>query len=217
MQVPLHVISTKLPTLLLLYYFGMLVSIDMIRFNLLFIIGCLKMIEHKIPELHNKLQYVLSKIPHRFLFVDIKSQKLFLTEGDQIIREYDISSSKFGTGNLENSNRTPLGIHKIINKYGHNAPAGRIFQSRIDTGVDWHKDITGDNLILTRILRLQGLEPGVNQGPGIDSFERYIYIHGTNREELIGTPMSHGCICMRNEDIIELFDIVEEDTIVIIN
>ena len=72
-------------------------------------------------------------------------------------------------------------------------------------------------MILTRILRLRGLEPGINSGPGIDSWERYIYIHGTNHEELIGTPISHGCVCMRNRDIIELYDSIQEETIVVID
>jgi len=66
-------------------------------------------------------------------------------------------------------------------------------------------------------MRLEGLEDGINRGPNIDSFDRYIYIHGTNREEQIGTPISHGCICMKHNDIIKLFDIVTEDTIVIID
>lgn len=76
--------------------------------------------------------------------------------------------------------------------------------------------MTEDNMVLTRILRLRGMEPGLNTGSGVDSFERYIYIHGTNREDLIGTPMSHGCVCMRNQDIIELFDEIKEGTIVYI-
>lgn len=142
---------------------------------------------------------------------------MFLTDGDTVQKVYDISTSKYGIGNVENSNQTPLGIHRIANKIGDNAPPGRIFKSRIDTGIDWCEDLTEENMVLTRILRLQGLEPGVNNGPGIDSFERYIYIHGTNREDLIGTPMSHGCICMRNKEIIELYDSVEEGTIVIIS
>jgi UDP-N-acetylmuramate--alanine ligase len=70
---------------------------------------------------------------------------------------------------------------------------------------------------LTRILRLEGLEEGINKGPGVDSFERYIYIHGTGREDLIGTPLSHGCVCLRNLDIIRLFGMVKESTLVYID
>jgi len=175
------------------------------------------MIENKIPIIRSKLQQVLKTIPKIILHVDIEKQKLFIIKKRQIIKTYDVSTSKFGIGNQENSNQTPLGIHQIFNKIGHNAPPGRIFKSREDTGIDYHEGITEENLVLTRILRLDGLEPGVNKGGAVDSFERYIYIHGTNREDLIGTPLSHGCICMRNNDIIELFNSVEEGTIVIID
>ena len=72
-------------------------------------------------------------------------------------------------------------------------------------------------MILTRILRLEGLEEGVNRGPGIDSFERYIYIHGTNKERQIGAPMSNGCVCMKNNDVVALFNSVKEGTIVVID
>jgi UDP-N-acetylmuramate--alanine ligase len=99
---------------------------------------------------------------------------------------------------------------------GHNAPPGRIFKSRIDTGCNYNPDTREENLICTRILRLEGLQLGINKGPGIDSYERYIYIHGTNRENEIGTPISHGCICMKNADIIALFNIVKENTFVVI-
>lgn len=174
------------------------------------------MSEHKLPAIYNKLLYVLHYVPQRILYIDSKIQKMFFAERNKIKKTYDISTSKFGIGNQEGSNKTPTGVHKIICKIGDGAPAGRIFKSRIDTGIDWHEGFTEENMILSRILRLQGLEYGVNSGIGIDSYERYIYIHGTNREDLIGTPMSHGCICMRNNDIIELFDSVEEDTIVII-
>jgi hypothetical protein len=87
-----------------------------------------------------------------------------------------------------------------------------VFRSREDTGViapilTARVDVEED-LILTRILWLEGLEPGVNRGPGIDSRERYIYIHGTNEEGLIGTPASHGCVRMRNQDVVTLFDLL---------
>ncbi len=175
------------------------------------------MIDHKIPLLQNRLQQLQCNTDSIYLHIDIEEQKLFFIKNKEVIKTYPVSTSKFGTGNLENSNRTPLGVHQIINKIGHNAPPGRIFRSREDTGENYNTSMTEENLILTRILRLDGLEPGINKGESIDSYERYIYIHGTNREDLIGTPMSHGCICMRNNDIIELFDSVEEGTLVIID
>jgi lipoprotein-anchoring transpeptidase ErfK/SrfK len=153
----------------------------------------------------------------RFICVDTKAQKLYLVESGNVVRSFDVSTSKYGVGNRENSFQTPPGVHVIIEKIGEGAPSGRIFKDRLDTGIDWRPGLLGENMILTRILRLQGLEPGINSGPGIDTYERYVYIHGTNREDLIGTPMSHGCVCMRNRDIMDLFDSVEEGTIVVID
>ena len=107
-------------------------------------------------------------------------------------------------------------MHRIKEKIGSGAPEGRIFKDRRDTGIDWDRVSTEDNLILTRILRIEGLEEGINKGAGVDSYERLVYIHGTNQEDLVGTPLSHGCMCLRNQDILHLFDIVKEGTIVYI-
>jgi UDP-N-acetylmuramate--alanine ligase len=168
-------------------------------------------------RLTERLTTLLSAVPRRYLYVNTREQRLLDIRDGEIAAGWPVSTSRFGIGNHENSGKTPLGIHRISQKYGDGAPIGRIFVSREDTGRDWNGDTEQDNLILTRILRLEGLEAGINRGPGIDSFERYIYIHGTNREEQIGTPLSHGCICMRNSDVIELFDLTPEGTIVIID
>ena len=151
-----------------------------------------------------------------FLVVSIEEQALFVCRNDTTVERYDCSTSRFGNGSRENSLKTPLGIHRICERYGAGAPPGRVFRDREDTGEDWDHRQNGDNLILTRILRLEGLEEGINKGPGIDSYERYIYIHGTGREDLIGTPLSHGCVCMRNNDVIRLFDRIGEGTLVYI-
>ncbi len=151
-----------------------------------------------------------------FLVVSIETQTLLVCANDTIVERYNASTSRFGNGNRENSLKTPLGVHRIKEKFGAGAPAGRIFRDREDTGEDWDHRSTGENLILTRILRLEGLEEGINKGAGVDSYERYIYIHGTGREDLIGTPLSHGCVCLRNLDIIRLFAIVKEGTLVYI-
>ncbi len=153
----------------------------------------------------------------RYLFVSIDKQRLFFVQNGMIKHIYAVSTSQFGVGNKEGSFKTPTGIHKIASKIGKGAPMYRIFRSRVDTGITWTPDINEENLVLTRILRLEGCEKGINRDKDIDSFSRYIYLHGTNREELIGTPISHGCICMKNKDIIELFDMVEEKDIVIID
>lgn len=169
------------------------------------------------PEWRQRLLGAAGSIPDLYLFVDTGSQTLSLIKGARLSATYSVSTSKFGIGNQKDSFKTPLGIHRVIEKYGAGCPSGRIFKDREDTGKDWSRDITDENLILSRILRLDGLEPGINREGSIDSYERYIYIHGTNQEPLIGTPASHGCVCMKNNDVIELFDKVPEKTIVIIS
>ncbi|HXY62411.1 MAG TPA: L,D-transpeptidase family protein, partial [Nitrospirota bacterium] len=164
-----------------------------------------------------KLRKFLNNPKEPFLVVSIETQTLLVCQNDTILERYDISTSRFGNGNRENSLKTPLGVHRIRGKFGAGAPEGRIFIDREDTGADWDHSLNGDNLILTRILRLEGLEEGINKGAGVDSYERYIYIHGTGREDLIGTPLSHGCVCLRNLDIIRLFETVQEGTIVYID
>ena len=170
----------------------------------------------RLSLIHKKLSKFMTDPQDRFLVVSVEHQTLYVCENGAIVDRYNCSTSRFGTGNRENSLKTPPGIHRINEKYGAGAPPGRVFRDREDTGEDWDHSQTGDNLILTRILRLEGLEQGVNKGPGIDSYERYIYIHGTGREDLIGTPLSHGCVCMRNHDVARLFDEVGEGTLVYI-
>jgi lipoprotein-anchoring transpeptidase ErfK/SrfK len=173
-----------------------------------------------IPQSQNRIRDVTGSIPARFLYVDSAKQSLSVVENGSAARKYPVSTSKFGIGNRENSLMTPRGVHRVVEKYGHGAPAGRIFRDRLDTGETWEigaPGVPGDGLVLTRILRLEGLEDGINRGPGIDSYERYIYIHGTNNEASIGAPSSHGCVCMTNSDVIELFDGVTEGTIVLID
>ena len=171
----------------------------------------------RLRSVYKKLGQFLIEPRELFLVVSIETQTLLVCVNDTIIDRYDASSSRFGNGIRENSLKTPLGIHRIKEKFGAGAPAGRIFKDRIDTGIDWDRRSTEDNLILTRILRLEGLEEGINKGAGVDSYERYIYIHGTSQEEFIGAPLSHGCVCLRNLDIIRLFEIVKEGTLVYID
>jgi len=152
-----------------------------------------------------------------FLVVSIETQTLLVCANDAIVERYAASTSRFGHGNRENSLKTPLGIHRIKEKFGADSPPGRVFRDREDTGEDWDHSQTGDNLILSRILRLEGLEEGINKGGSVDTYERYIYIHGTGREDLIGTPLSHGCVCLRNLDVIHLFETVKEGTLVYID
>ncbi|MDZ4844841.1 MAG: L,D-transpeptidase [Chitinophagales bacterium] len=154
-----------------------------------------------------------------FLLVNIQKQEMYLVRNDTIKKNYHISSAKNGIGNTAGSGKTPLGVHRIAEKIGNGAKPNTIFLGRKDAGktatilkepIDSEEDY-----VTSRILWLEGMEPGINKGKGIDSKQRYIYIHGTPEEGLIGTPASHGCIRMYNKDVIELFDLVNTGTLVV--
>ena len=150
----------------------------------------------------------------QLIFVDIETQQLFLLNKGKLSKNYLISSSYYGTGSKENSLRTPLGRHEIYKKLGENLPINAILKGRVWNGavaeiIREPIDTEFDH-VTSRILWLDGLEIGKNKGKGIDSRERYIYIHGTAEEGLIGKPASDGCIRMYNSDVIELFDLVDE-------
>ncbi len=139
---------------------------------------------------------------------------------EHVLMEYPVSTSRYGIGNENGSFRTPLGEHSIAQKIGAGCRINEVFIGRQPQGVLEELKQGGaslpEDIITSRILWLKGLEPGINQGEGIDSFERYIYIHGTSEEELIGQAASHGCVRMRNKDVIELFDNVDENCRVLI-
>jgi len=132
----------------------------------------------------------------------------------QVHCQYDISTASKGISCQKNSYGTPIGLHTIKECIGDKMPIGTRFVGRVATAEQVKIEMTAPQVapqgdyILTRILRLSGLEPSVNLGGDVDSFARYIYFHGTNEEYLIGTPASHGCIRMRNADIVELFSLV---------
>ena len=152
--------------------------------------------------------------------VDIRLQQLYLWEpypdGDMLIRQYTVSTAANGPGEQSGSYCTPRGRHRIAEKIGAGAPLYAAFKGREPTGEIWTSALDaadpGRDWILTRILWLEGLEPGRNQGGTVDSRARYIYIHGTNEEHRIGPPASHGCIRMKHADVAELFDLVKVGT-----
>ena len=158
--------------------------------------------------------------PSTVLFISIENQELYYIRNKTVVNTFIISSSKYGTGNENGSNKTPLGIHKVKEKHGEDTPlngimVGRIFNGKIATVYhDTTRSKTDD--ITTRILWLEGMEEGKNKGIGIDSYKRYIYIHGTSEEGRLGMPASHGCIRMKNKDIIDLYRIIEVGTLVLI-
>ena len=148
--------------------------------------------------------------------VDISEQRLYLIENSLIKASYPISTSKYGEGSIENSFKTPLGKHSIKEMIGEEAEINTIFTSRINTKrsatiIDQFED-TDNDYVTSRIMWLDGEEDGFNKGGNVDSFRRYIYIHGTHEEGLIGTKASHGCIRMFNYDVIELFNLVNIGT-----
>ena len=151
------------------------------------------------------------------LYVSVEHQTLQHIVDGTVLKTYPVSTALNGTGNVENSGMTPLGVHVVAEKFGHGAPLGRIFVDRLDTGETWVPPMDPCNRILSRILWLRGMEDGINRGAGIDTYDRYIYIHGTASEQKIGTPFSHGCVVMRNTDVVELFDLVKEGTYVLID
>jgi len=137
----------------------------------------------------------------------------------QIKLRYRISSSAKPASCQANSFGTPTGLHQIADCIGATAPAGMVFKGRRATGrlaSEYPLNEQASNLITSRILRLRGLELAHNSGQGCDSFERYIYIHGTNHEDRIGQPFSGGCIEMFNFDIIALFEIAQQGDLVYI-
>ncbi len=147
------------------------------------------------------------------LIADIATQRAILADADGVVADYRMSSSKFGIGSEADSYKTPLGWHRVVQRFGGEHLQGTIFQARqplrrILRPDEWQSD-AGEDHVLTRILWLSGLEPGRNQGGRVDSFNRCIYIHGTNQEHLLGTPASHGCIRLSNRDVMELYDLTE--------
>jgi L,D-transpeptidase YbiS len=139
--------------------------------------------------------------------VSVEAQCLRLYEGDQEIRSYVISTAANGTGCEEGSNCTPLGRFEIGEKFGHEAPMGTIFKGRNPVGEWALGDESDEDLILSRILCLVGLDED-----NANTQSRYIYIHGTNQEDLLGQPVSHGCVRMRNDEVMEFFDLAPEGT-----
>jgi lipoprotein-anchoring transpeptidase ErfK/SrfK len=157
------------------------------------------------------LEHDLIFSDRRALVVDVPGQSMTLFRGPRIERVFPVSTSRFGLGFEEGSFKTPVGRFVISEKIGEGAPLGSVFRARVPTGEIARGGGDGD-LVLTRIFWLSGLDE-VNA----NTHDRYIYIHGTNQEDSIGTPASHGCVRMRNQDIVDLFDLVEVGTGVVIN
>ena len=151
----------------------------------------------------------------------VNEQMLYVYSNTEIVCEYPVSTSRYGVGQEDGSYKTPLGVHCVQEKIGDDAEFAEIFKARKRTHscahIEHEEKITDEDCITSRILWLSGLEEGVNKGEGVDSYARYIYIHGTQEEGLIGQAASEGCIRMKNQDVIELFNHLEVSSLVIIN
>ena len=153
----------------------------------------------------------------RILVVRIGTATLQFYRKSVLVKSYAVSTSRRPPSNTKSSLGTPRGLHEIAERIGAGQPPGVVFNSRVPTGKHFSEfadAATTDNFITSRILWLRGLEPGVNRGGDVDTYERYVYIHGTNHESRIGEAMSAGCVLMRNLDIVELHDEVRTGDLV---
>ncbi len=154
----------------------------------------------------------------KLIHVSITEQSLYFYSNKTLAAKYPVSTAANGVGCQEGSGCTPRGWHVVKSRIGSGVPVATIFRGRVAAGVASDLcDTSNDDLITSRILWLSGLEADINCGGDVDSYQRYIYIHGTAQEHLIGSPVSHGCIRMRNRDVIELFELVAEQTPVFIS
>ncbi|MGE5213689.1 MAG: L,D-transpeptidase family protein [Nitrospirota bacterium] len=144
------------------------------------------------------------------IHVSIREQRLTVKEDEQPIRTYAVSTSRFGVGTEEGSFKTPIGRFRVAEKIGSDMPHGTVFVGRIPLRPDEALPATED-FVTSRILWLDGLDE-----QNANTRDRFVYIHGTKHEDKIGTAASHGCVRMRNADVIELFEMVDEGTPVII-
>ena len=127
-------------------------------------------------------------------------------------REFVISTSRFGIGQIMHSNQTPLGLHRIARKVGGGLPVGTIFKARQPVGLTWQGQPNA--MIVHRILWLEGLEAGLNRGGDVDTFRRFVYIHGFGDELTLGRPQSHGCIHLAAANLMSLYDKLPVGTLV---
>lgn len=176
--------------------------------------------ESIIDRVNNYCEEKKGKTYDEILFVSVKEQKMYYIVENTIVKAYLVSTAKKGVGNQKNSYMTPHGLHYIKEKHGGKTPQngrmiGRVFYGQIAT---IYSDTTSSKTddITSRILWLSGMEKDINKGENVDSYNRYIYIHGTSEEGKIGTPVSHGCIRMLNTDVIELYAKIKIGTKVLI-
>ena len=152
----------------------------------------------------------MKKSAQTSIHISVSKQQLTLKRGRTVERTYPVSTSKFGLGTKEGSFKTPTGRFRVADKIGAGEPLDTAFKARVPIRPS-AAELNSDDLVMSRILWLDGLGKR-----NANTHSRYVYIHGTNHEECIGEPASHGCVRMRNADVAELFDLVEVGTPVVI-
>jgi lipoprotein-anchoring transpeptidase ErfK/SrfK len=152
----------------------------------------------------------------KLIVVSIAEQRLQLRDGDNVLMDVSVSTAKNGPGEEHGSERTPRGMHYVRAKIGAGAAPNTVFKGRRPTGEIFSETLREQfpkrDWILTRILWLCGLECGMNRLGRVDTMRRYIYIHGCPDDDTLGVPGSHGCVKMRNADVVRLFDLVQVGT-----
>ena len=182
-------------------------------------------IKPRIPAALQRAVLRLGVRPTRFIIlVSVAKQRMFLFEKSShpsrearfpnydFRRSFVASTSRFGTGQVMHSNQTPLGLHRVARKVGGGTPIGTVFNGRRPVGYTWQG--MPEAKIVHRILWLEGLEPGFNCGGDVDTFQRYIYLHGFGDETTLGRPQSPGCIHLAAADLMPLFERLPEGTLV---
>jgi UDP-N-acetylmuramate--alanine ligase len=159
--------------------------------------------DNRLSRIYRKTQEYLTDPEEPYLVQSIEEQALFVCKKETVVERYNASTSRFGCGIRENSFKTPPGIHRIRYKIGAGAPEGRVFRERIDSGINWDGQSIEDNLILTRIMWLEGMEEGINKGLGVDSHETLYLYTWYQQEDLVELlcpwmycPTKRGC-CSR--------------------
>ncbi len=201
----------------MLRIFGFVLSILTIITSMLYSEG-----SHFPESLDRKLKELKIPLSQDVLVVSVSDQSMVHFKNKNGVYAFNISTALNGYGQEVMSYQTPLGLHKVSNKIGDGAEINTIFKARINTGRKWDSSNPGqynEHLVLSRILWLEGIEHGLNRGRDtsgvlVDSKKRYIYIHGTNQEDLLGTPASMGCIRMGNRSVMSLFESIPVGTLV---
>jgi L,D-transpeptidase YbiS len=157
-------------------------------------------------------------VRERWIRIRTATQVLELLDGDEVLARYPVSTAAKGVGERTGSEQTPRGAHEVKELIGEGAPVGAVFVGRRETGEICTPELQAGNpnrdWILSRVIWLDGLEEGRNRGGEVDTYARYIYIHGAPESEPMGEARSHGCIRMRNEDVIALFNAIETGMLV---